>query len=148
MNVFFLILFYVCYRRNGSVRRIRFAGPKSHWRNGTRDEHKHLDRIYKKQICSYFLKNTVIWNPWEQRAKVLWADPFYFDTDPDPDSRVLFIFDMKCSSYFICYRQNGQADPFRLAQISLAKWNQGWSQTFRPKSKYVRISSGISLRNI
>ena len=25
-------------------------------RNETRDEHKHLDRIYEKQICSYFLK--------------------------------------------------------------------------------------------
>ena len=37
---------YICYRRNGSL-----------------DEHKHLDRIYEKQICSYFLK-----------------EPFYFFT--------------------------------------------------------------------
>ena len=26
--------------------------------NETRDKHKHIDRIYEKQICSYFLKNT------------------------------------------------------------------------------------------
>ena len=45
----------ICYRRNGSSRRIRFAWPKSHRRNGTRDEHKHLDWIYEKQICSFFL---------------------------------------------------------------------------------------------
>ena len=28
----------------------RFAWPKSHRRNGTRDEQKHLDRLYEKQI--------------------------------------------------------------------------------------------------
>ena len=34
--------------------------PKSHWRNGTRDEHKHLDQIFEKKICSYFLKEHLI----------------------------------------------------------------------------------------
>ena len=29
-------------------------------RNGTRDEHKHLDRVYEKQICSCFLKAHLI----------------------------------------------------------------------------------------
>ena len=39
----------ICYRRNGSVRRIRSAWLKPHRRYGTRDEHKHLDQIYEKE---------------------------------------------------------------------------------------------------
>ena len=47
----------VFYRRNRSVP----AGPNlTGRRNGTIDEHKHLDRIYGKQICSYFLKEHLI----------------------------------------------------------------------------------------
>ena len=34
--------------------------PKSYMRNGTRDEHKHLDRKYEQQICLYFLKKHLI----------------------------------------------------------------------------------------
>ena len=49
----YFYLKYLCYQQNESVRRIRSDWPKSHRRNGTRDEHKHLDRIYEKQICSY-----------------------------------------------------------------------------------------------
>ena len=38
-----------------------FDWPKSHRRrNGTRDEHKHLDQIYEKQMCSYSLKEHLI----------------------------------------------------------------------------------------
>ena len=37
----------------------------------------------KMRIQKYNFPDTVIWNPWEQRAKVLLADPFYFDKDPD-----------------------------------------------------------------
>ena len=50
---------YVYYRRNGSVRRIRFDWPKSHLQNGTRDEHKHFDRIYEKQISSLLVSLSV-----------------------------------------------------------------------------------------
>ena len=55
----------ICYRRNGSIRRIRGSvSPPgqispARW-NGTRDEHKHLDRVYAKQICSCFLKERLI----------------------------------------------------------------------------------------
>ena len=35
---------------------IFFAFPKSHRRNGTRDEEEHLDRTYEKQIFLYFLR--------------------------------------------------------------------------------------------
>ena len=51
---------HIYYRRNGSDRRIRSVWPKSHRRNGTRDEHKQLDQIHEKQICSYFLKEHLI----------------------------------------------------------------------------------------
>ena len=40
--------------------RLIISFPKSHRRNGTRDEHKHLDWICEKQICSYFLKEHLI----------------------------------------------------------------------------------------
>ena len=36
------------------AKRIRLAQISLHRRNGTGDEHKHLDRIYEKQICSNF----------------------------------------------------------------------------------------------
>ena len=55
-----LLIIYVTYLRNGSVRRIRSAWLKSHRQNETRDEHKHLDQINAEQICSYVLKEHLI----------------------------------------------------------------------------------------
>ena len=39
---------------------IRSAWPKSYRGSITRDEYKHFDRIYEKQICSYLLKEQLI----------------------------------------------------------------------------------------
>ena len=43
-----------------SARRIRSVWPKNHRRNGTRDEHKHLDKIHEQQICPLFLMEHLI----------------------------------------------------------------------------------------
>ena len=37
-----------------------FCLANSYRQNGTRDEHKHLNRKYEKQICSYFLNKHLI----------------------------------------------------------------------------------------
>ena len=37
-----------------------------------------------------------------------------------------------CVVYMLPAKWIRQVDPFRLAQISPAEWNQGWTQTFRP----------------
>ena len=44
---------YICYRHCNWYSGQNRAGW-SKFPNGFRDEHKYLDRIYKKQICSYF----------------------------------------------------------------------------------------------
>ena len=60
MYVLSMYFISICYRRNGYFSRICSGWPKSHRRNGTRDEHKHLDQIYERQICTYFLKEHLI----------------------------------------------------------------------------------------
>ena len=57
------ILIYICAGEmdpscQGDPFRLAQVSPAR--RNGTRDEHKYLDQIYEKQICSYFIKEQLI----------------------------------------------------------------------------------------
>ena len=48
---------HISYSRNGYFSRICSAWPKSHRRNGTRDEHKHLDQYMKSKCVRIPLRN-------------------------------------------------------------------------------------------
>ena len=79
---------YKCFHRNGYFSRIRSGWPKYHWGNGYRDDQKHLDRIYEKQICLYFLQEHLIFFS----SKMYSSARPVFQGEHELDSFIFFFF--------------------------------------------------------